>query len=141
AATQVTVGEVSVDRAVFTVDFARHFGQAGGRAGSGSAAGSAIAHAPVPQQQPESGPPVWSQPQAEIAVRRERSRGKPKAAARCSTGIPSIAVVRISFTPSGRFTSSGQVTRGEPGVVHSSTTRPVVRSKRTARPAGTGSGL
>ena len=55
--------------------------------------------------------------------------------ARISSGIPSVAVVRISFTPSGRFTSSGQVTRGEPGVVHSSTALAVreVEADRLAR--------
>ena len=34
--------------------------------------------------------------------------------ARISAGIPSVAVVRMSFTPSGRFTRSGHVMRGEP---------------------------
>src|SRR5437773_11210378 len=58
-----------------------------------------------------------------------------------SPGIPSVAVVSTSFTPSGRRTRHGHVTRGEPGVVHSSTACPVERSKRMAFPAGTGSGL
>ena len=59
--------------------------------------------------------------------------------ARISGGIPSTAVVRTSFTPF-RSTSSGHVTRGEPGVVHSSTNSPVSSRYRPARPAGSGSG-
>lgn len=86
AATHVTVGFAAATAGApgRAGASSRQRGQAGLEAGAGSGAG--IAHAPVPQQQPDAGPPVWSQPHAPAwTPARGRTSGNPNAATPCAS--------------------------------------------------------
>ena len=72
------------------------------------------------------------------AMNKTPAPGEPRLAA---TGMPSTAVVKITFVAPSTWTNSGQVTRGDPGILQLHNTEPSERAICCAMPSTSSAGL